>query len=76
MSDHRNEARAEAKPNRGFWRLMRVVAWGFFGVRKASSHQSDLARISPLHIVLAGLIGFVVLIAVLVAAAHWMAHTI
>jgi hypothetical protein len=32
------------------------VAWGFFGVRKNSDYQEDIARLTPLHIVIVGLV--------------------
>lgn len=68
------ESDAPAGPS--FGRLLRTVAWGFFGVRKGSAHRSDLAKVNPLHVLIAGLIGMVVLVAVLVGAAHWMAGTL
>lgn len=55
-----------------FWRSMKVVAWGFFGVRKASAHRADLAGVSPLHVALGGLLGLVLLVLVLVAVVHWV----
>jgi len=68
---------SEAAPaGPSFGRLLRTVAWGFFGVRKGSAHRSDLAKVNPLHVLIAGLIGMVVLVAVLIGAAHWMAGTL
>ncbi|HMN22302.1 MAG TPA: DUF2970 domain-containing protein [Ottowia sp.] len=64
---------AEARPPASWLGLARTIAWGLFGVRKASAHQSDLGRVNPLHVVAAALVGLIVLVALLVAAAHWMA---
>jgi len=59
-----------ARGGRGsLWRTVKAVAWGFFGVRKNSAYQEDIARLTPLHIVAVGLvavIGFVGALIVLV----------
>ena len=59
-----------AKPS--FWRSMRMVAWGFLGIRKKSGYQPDLAQVSPFHVVIAGLIGLVLLIVVLLLIVNWV----
>lgn len=48
------------------WRTVKAVAWGFFGVRKNSAYQEDIAKLSPLHIVAVGLVGVLVFIGVLI----------
>jgi hypothetical protein len=37
-------------------RTIRAVAWGFFGVRRNSDYQEDIAKLTPLHIVIVGLV--------------------
>ena len=37
-------------------RTLKAVAWGFFGVRKNSDYQEDIAKLTPLHIVIVGLV--------------------
>jgi hypothetical protein len=49
------------------WRTVKAVAWGFFGVRKNSEYQKDIASLSPLHIVAVGFVAVLVFIGVLVA---------
>jgi hypothetical protein len=45
------------EPRKGsLWRTLKAVAWGFFGVRKNSDYQEDIARLTPLHIVIVGLV--------------------
>lgn len=44
-------------PRSSFLRSMRIVAWGFLGIRKRSEYQQDLAQVNPFHIVLAGIVG-------------------
>ncbi len=53
-------------------RSIRMVAWGFFGVRKRSEFEEDV-RIHPLQIVVAGLVAIVALVVALVALVHWVA---
>ncbi|MEO5737565.1 MAG: DUF2970 domain-containing protein [Variovorax sp.] len=44
-------------PRRGsLWRTVKAVAWGFFGVRKDSDYQEDIAKLTPLHIIAVGLV--------------------
>lgn len=50
-------------------RTVKAVAWGFFGVRKDSAYQEDIAKLTPLHIVAVGLVAvafFVIALIVLV----------
>ena len=37
-------------------RTVKAVGWGFFGVRKNSDYQEDIAKLSPLHIIAVGLV--------------------
>ncbi|MDM0039928.1 DUF2970 domain-containing protein [Variovorax sp. J22G21] len=37
-------------------RTIKAVGWGFFGVRKDSDYQEDIARLTPLHIIAVGLV--------------------
>ena len=47
----------EAVPRKGnLWRTFKAVGWGFFGVRKNSAYQEDIAKLTPLHIIGVGLI--------------------
>ena len=62
---------AADKPS--FGRSLRMVAWGFLGVRKRSGYQQDLAQVNPLHLVLAALIGAVLFVLLLLGLANWAA---
>lgn len=48
------------------WRTVKAVAWGFFGVRKDSAYQEDIARLTPLHIVAVGLVAAIVFVVALI----------
>ena len=53
-----NQSSESAPPTKpSFLRSLRLVAWGFLGVRKNSEYQRDLAQVNPFHVILAGIIG-------------------
>ncbi len=58
---------ASASKKASLWRTVKAVAWGFFGVRKNSEYQKDIASLLPLHIVAVGFVAVLVFIGVLVA---------
>jgi len=49
-----------------FFQTVKAVLWGFFGVRKGSSYQEDIARLNPVHLIIAGLLGGLIFVVVLV----------
>jgi amino acid transporter len=51
---------------------MGAVAWSFFGVRRSVDHAQDVQKLNPLHVVVAGVIGVLLFIAVLVLLVHWV----
>lgn len=40
----------------GLLETARAVMWSFFGVRGRSAHESDLARLNPLYVILMGIV--------------------
>lgn len=53
--------------------LGRAIFWSFFGVRKGKDLDDDAAKISPMQIVAAGLLGTVILHGALFASARFIA---
>lgn len=49
-----------------------AVAWSFFGVRRSASSAQDVAKLNPVHVVIAGLIGAALFVAVLVLLVKWV----
>jgi hypothetical protein len=45
----------------------RAVFWSFFGVRKRAHYEADAAQLNPIHVVVMGVIGAILFIAVLVS---------
>ncbi|MBS0442263.1 MAG: DUF2970 domain-containing protein [Proteobacteria bacterium] len=55
-----------------FVQTMRAVAWSFFGVRKSRDYEHDVAQLNPVHVIIAGVIGAIVFIGVLVLIVNWI----
>ena len=53
------------KKQSSFLQSMKAVMWGFLGVRKKSGLQDDVASLSFVHIILAGILGAVIFMSVL-----------
>ncbi|WP_322998752.1 DUF2970 domain-containing protein [Castellaniella sp.] len=47
---------------------MRTIAWAFLGLRKRSGHDDDLNRIGPAHLIVAGLLGGLIFVLLLLLA--------
>jgi hypothetical protein len=43
----------------------KAVLWSFFGVRKRSEYEADQKRLSPLQVIVAGLISALIFVLVL-----------
>lgn len=50
-----------------FGQTARAVFWSFFGVRKRAHYEADAAKLNPVHVIIMGVIGAVLFIAVLVS---------
>ena len=55
-----------------FGRTVRAVAWSFFGVRKRSDLDKDVEQLNPVHVIVAGVIGAMLLVAGLLALVSWV----
>lgn len=55
-----------------FWQTLRAVAWSFFGVRKGAEYERDVARLNPVHVIIAGIIGAALFVAALVMLVRWV----
>ncbi len=54
------------------WKMVKTVAWAFFGVRKRNDHEQAV-KVSPLHVLIAGFIGVILLVGALIALVNWVA---
>jgi len=62
---------AAARPV-SFWQTARAVAWSFFGVRRGADYEKDVARLNPVHVIIAGVIGAALFVLVLVLLVQWV----
>lgn len=56
----------EAPPRASFLAVAKAVFWSFFGVRKKADYDKDSVSISPVQVIVAGLIGAVLFVLTLV----------
>jgi hypothetical protein len=55
-----------------FMRTMKAVAWSFVGIRSRKGYENDISRISPWGLVLAGWLGGLMFVGVLVGIVSWV----
>jgi hypothetical protein len=67
-----DEFKAAVRRKASFLQTMRAVAWSFFGVRKSSDYEKDVSQLNPVHVAIAGVLGAVVFIAVLLVLVNWV----
>jgi DUF2970 family protein len=46
--------------------VAKAVFWSFLGIRKRAAHESDIARIKPAQVIIAGIIGAVIFVTSLI----------
>ena len=59
-------------PAQSFWRSVKLVAWSFLGIRSRAGYEEDLAKVNPMHVVVVGLVGGLVLVVGLIGLATWV----
>ncbi|MGE5451264.1 MAG: DUF2970 domain-containing protein [Acidobacteriota bacterium] len=63
----------EASQRKGsFFQTLKAVGWSFFGVRKSTDYAEDVAKINPVHVIVAGVIAAVVFVVGLVLLVNWV----
>ncbi|RZL67336.1 MAG: DUF2970 domain-containing protein [Variovorax sp.] len=51
---------------------IKAVGWSFFGVRKNSAYQDDLAKLNPLHIIAVAFVGVIVFVGGLILLVRYV----
>jgi hypothetical protein len=65
---------AQTEPSKGgFLRTVRAVGWSFFGIRKKSGFQDDLAKLNPLHVIAVAFVAVALFVCALILLVHWVA---
>lgn len=68
MSDDLKEI---AQRKLSFFQTLKAVLWALFGVRKGSGYQEDIAKLNPVHLIIAGILLTVIFVMGLVKLAGW-----
>jgi Protein of unknown function (DUF2970) len=53
-------------------RTFKAVAWSFFGVRKRSDHERDVAELKPQHVIVVGIVCAAVFVVALMVLVNWI----
>jgi hypothetical protein len=72
MSEGREQLRDAVSRPMSFGQTLRAVAWSFFGVRKGAEHERDMARLNPVHVIIAGIAAAAVFVLALVLLVRWI----
>ncbi len=59
-------------PTGSVWRSVKMVGWSFFGIRKSSESQEDMARVNLFHIIAVGIAGALVFVLGLIVLVNWV----
>jgi len=59
-------------PKSSILHTTKMVAWSFLGIRKNSASHDDMARVSPFHIILVGIVGAVIFVVGLIFLVNWV----
>jgi len=68
MTDERGASQRKGS----FVQTLKAVAWSFFGVRKSSDYAQDVAKINPVHVIVAGVLAAVLFVVGLVFLVRWI----
>jgi len=49
-----------------FFATLKAVCWSFVGIRKKSGYEQDAAKLNPVHVIIAGILGAMVFITTLI----------
>lgn len=63
-------SQVEKKPS--LFHSVKLVAWSFIGIRSNKGYRDDLAKVNPLHVVLVGIVGALLLVVGLISLAKWV----
>lgn len=72
MSEGREQLRDAVSRPMSFGQTLRAVAWSFFGVRKGAEHERDMAKLNPVHVIIAGIAAAAVFVLALVLLVRWI----
>jgi hypothetical protein len=56
----------------GLTQVAKAVFWSFFGIRKSKDHDNDAAAITPVQVVVAGVIGAALFVLCLIVVVQYV----
>ncbi len=65
------DLRATTKRRLNFLQTLKAVLWAMFGVRKGAGYDEDIAKLNPVHLIIAGLLAAVLFVSALVFIVRW-----
>ncbi len=57
-----DELKQATQRQMSFAATVKAVLWSFFGVRKNSAYEEDTAKLNPVHVIIAGIIGAILFV--------------
>ncbi len=54
-----------------FFQTLKAISWAMFGIRKGAGYQEDMAKLNPVHVVLAGLLAGLMFVVGLIMIVRW-----
>lgn len=72
MSDAGRDLKEAVQRKASIGQTLSAVAWSFFGVRRGKDHEDDMARLNPVHVIIAGVLGAAVFVLMLVLLVRWV----
>ena len=72
MSDAGRDLKEAVQRKASIGQTLSAVAWSFFGVRRGKDHENDMARLNPVHVIIAGVLGAAVFVLMLVLLVRWV----
>ncbi|MES2537776.1 MAG: DUF2970 domain-containing protein [Pseudomonadota bacterium] len=63
---HVQEPEKATRRKASFGATIKAVLWSFLGIRKKSGYEQDAAQLNPVHVLIAGVLGAIIFIVLLV----------
>lgn len=60
------------EPRASLLQVARAVMWSFIGIRRSDGYERDVARITPVQAIIAGLVGAALFVASLVVLVRYL----
>jgi hypothetical protein len=72
VNEPRDDLQQAVARKGSFLGTLRAVAWSFFGVRRSADHAQDVARLNPIHVIIAGILGAVLFVVSIIVLVNWI----